>query len=54
MLDAISGIPLVALDIYQHSYHMDYGTAAARYVGAFMRNLDLEVVDQRYRQAIGV
>ena len=47
-----AGIPLLALDMYEHSYHMDYGAAAARYVDAFMRNVDWEEVDRRYRRAI--
>ncbi|TIX49559.1 superoxide dismutase [Alteraurantiacibacter aquimixticola] len=52
MHGAVSGAPLIALDMYEHSYHMDYGTAAARYVDAFMANLDWEVVDARYRAAL--
>jgi Fe-Mn family superoxide dismutase len=40
MHGAASAQPLVALDMYEHSYHLDYGTAAARYVDAFMANLD--------------
>lgn len=31
--------PLLALDMYEHSYHMDYGAKAAAYVDAFMANL---------------
>lgn len=31
--------PLIALDMYEHSYHMDYGAKAAAYVDAFMNNL---------------
>ena len=31
--------PLVALDMYEHSYHMDFGAKAGAYVDAFMRNL---------------
>ena len=46
------GAPLIALDMYEHSYHVDYGTQAARYVDAFMANLDWEVVDARYRAAL--
>ncbi len=30
------GRPIIALDMYEHAYHMDYGAAAARYVDAFM------------------
>jgi Fe-Mn family superoxide dismutase len=48
----ITGVPLIALDMYEHSYHMDYGTQAAKYVDAFMANLDWEVVDARYRAAL--
>lgn len=47
----ISAVPLVALDMYEHSYHMDFGTAAARYVDAFFGNLDWQVIDERYRLA---
>ncbi|HCF0298103.1 TPA: Fe-Mn family superoxide dismutase [Pseudomonas aeruginosa] len=31
--------PLIALDMYEHSYHMDFGAKAAAYVDAFMQNL---------------
>jgi Fe-Mn family superoxide dismutase len=48
MHGAIAGVPLVALDMYEHSYHMDYGTAAAKYVDAFMRNVNWEEVDRRF------
>lgn len=51
MEGAVTGAPLIALDMYEHSYHMDYGTAAARYIDAFMANLDWEVIDARYRVA---
>jgi Fe-Mn family superoxide dismutase len=51
MHNAATGMPLIALDMYEHSYHMDYGTAAAKYVDAFMANLDWEVIDARYRAA---
>ena len=30
---------------------MEYGAAAAKYVDAFIANLDWEVVDARYRAA---
>ncbi len=34
------GRPILALDMYEHSYHMDYGAAAAKYVDAFMGNIN--------------
>ncbi len=33
------GTPILALDMYEHSYHIDYGAAAAKYVDAFMLNV---------------
>jgi superoxide dismutase, Fe-Mn family len=51
MHGAIAGVPLLALDMYEHSFHMDYGAAAAKYVDAFFRNIDWETVEQRYAQA---
>ncbi len=34
------GTPILALDMYEHSYHLDYGAAAAKYVDAFMENIN--------------
>lgn len=44
--------PLLVLDMYEHSFHMDYGAAAAKYVDAFLYNVDWEAVDRRYRDAL--
>jgi superoxide dismutase, Fe-Mn family len=30
------GLPILALDMYEHSYHIDYGAKAATYVDTFM------------------
>ena len=49
MHSAVNGAPLLALDMYEHAFHMDYGSAAAKYVDAFMANLDWEAIDRRYR-----
>jgi Fe-Mn family superoxide dismutase len=31
------GTPVLALDMYEHAYQMDYGARAAAYVDAFMQ-----------------
>ena len=36
--------PLVALDVYEHAYFMDYQTDRASYIEAFLANLDWGVV----------
>jgi Fe-Mn family superoxide dismutase len=30
------GTPILALDMYEHSYHIDFGAKAASYVDTFM------------------
>jgi Fe-Mn family superoxide dismutase len=37
--------PIVALDVYEHAYFLDYQTDRGAYIDAFMRNLDWTVVD---------
>ena len=34
------GSPILALDMYEHSYQLDYGASAERYVDAFMDNIN--------------
>ena len=46
------GVPILALDMYEHAYHMDYGAAAGAYVDAFMGNIDWAAVYGRYQRAV--
>ena len=49
---AVAGAtPMLALDMYEHSYHMDYGAKAAAYVDAFMENINWTNVGRLYAQA---
>jgi len=36
--------PLVALDVYEHAYFLDYQTDRASYIDAFFANLDWDVI----------
>jgi Fe-Mn family superoxide dismutase len=45
------GAPILALDMYEHAYHMDFGAKAASYVDAVMANLHWERIAARYRRA---
>ena len=38
--------PLVALDVYEHAYFMDFQTDRAAYIDAFFGNLDWDVVNE--------
>ncbi len=37
--------PLVALDVYEHAYFMDYGVSRADYIKAFFKNLNWEPIE---------
>ncbi len=45
------GQPPLVLDIYEHSYQMDYGAAAAKYIDAFFRNINWDEVNRRLERA---
>ena len=45
--------PILALDMYEHAYHLDFGAKAAAYVDRVMTNLNWERIGARYRLAIG-
>lgn len=46
------GVPVLALDMYEHAYHLDHGAAAGTYVEAFMAHIDWAAVYGRYQQAV--
>ena len=45
--------PILALDMYEHAYHLDFGAKASAYVDQLMANLNWERIGARYRLAIG-
>jgi Fe-Mn family superoxide dismutase len=44
------GAPLLVLDMYEHAYQTDYGAAAAKYIDAFMQNVDWQEVNRRFER----
>jgi Fe-Mn family superoxide dismutase len=42
------GCPILALDMYEHSYHIDYGARAAAYVDAFMAVINWTNIGHAY------
>jgi len=39
--------PLLAIDVFEHAYLIDYGTKRADYIDAFMKVIDWKVVEKR-------
>lgn len=46
-----TSVPLLVLDMYEHSYHLDFGAAAARYIDAFFANIRWDEVNARLERA---
>jgi Fe-Mn family superoxide dismutase len=52
---AVAGaIPVLALDMYEHAYHIDFGANARAYIDAYMRNIDWRAVQARFEDACAV
>src|SRR5262249_28640500 len=49
-----SGVPILALDMYEHAYHMDFGANAKAYVDTYLRNVDWPALELRYADAAKV
>jgi superoxide dismutase, Fe-Mn family len=47
------GTPVLAIDMYEHAYHLDFGAQAEAYVDQVMANLNWERIGARYHRAIG-
>jgi len=44
-----AGTPILVLDMFEHAYAIDYGSAHAKYIDAFFANVDWDVLDQRWQ-----
>jgi Fe-Mn family superoxide dismutase len=49
-MNLAGGRPILALDMYEHAYHMDYGARAAAYVDAFMQVIHWDNATIRYEK----
>jgi Fe-Mn family superoxide dismutase len=47
------GTPILALDMYEHSYHMDFGAKAAGYVDTFMEVIRWENAERHFKALSG-
>jgi Fe-Mn family superoxide dismutase len=46
-----ASVPLLVLDLYEHSYQIDFGAGVARYVDAFFANANWDEVNRRLERA---
>ena len=48
------GIPILAIDMYEHAYQSEFGANATAYIAAFMRNIEWTTTQARYQDAAKV
>lgn len=44
--------PILALDVYEHAYYLDFGTARAQYIDAFLKVIDWGAVNRRLQRLL--
>jgi len=49
-----SSVPLLVMDMYEHSYQMDFGAAVPRYIDAFFANVRWDEVNARFERGLRV
>ena len=43
----IATLPILVMDMYEHSYQIDYGAQAAKYIDSFFKNINWDEVQSR-------
>ncbi|MBA8906084.1 Fe-Mn family superoxide dismutase [Aminobacter ciceronei] len=46
-------VPIMALDMYEHAYAIDFGAKVGAYVDAFMNNIHWERIGERFQRVAG-
>lgn len=42
-----NAVPILAMDVYEHAYYLDFATARAGYIDAFVQVIDWDAVNRR-------
>jgi superoxide dismutase, Fe-Mn family len=52
-MNLAGGTPIMAMDMYEHAYAIDYGSKAGAYVDAFMATVNWSAADARFAKIAG-
>jgi Fe-Mn family superoxide dismutase len=47
-----NAVPILALDVYEHAYFIDYGTNRSGYIDSFFKNINWEAVGQKFEKIL--
>ncbi len=51
-LGMVLTVPLIVLDVYEHAYYIDQRNKRPPYIDAFFKNLNWDVINERFEKAI--
>jgi superoxide dismutase, Fe-Mn family len=47
-------VPILALDMYEHAYHIDFGANTGAYIDAFMGNMNWDHIADRFKRTSAI
>lgn len=47
-----NAVPVIALDVYEHAYYIDYGTNRGNYIETYFKNINWEAIGQNFERAL--
>ncbi|HEV09480.1 MAG: superoxide dismutase [Sulfurihydrogenibium sp.] len=48
----VYSVPLIVLDVYEHAYYVDQKNKRPPYIDAFFKNLNWDVINERFNRAV--
>jgi len=45
-------VPILALDLWEHAYYLDYGPDREKYIEAFFKNINWERINEKFKELI--
>ncbi len=48
-----NAVPVIGLDVYEHAYYIDFGSARAGYIDAYFKNLNWAAIGENLERARG-
>jgi len=48
----LAGTPILALDMFEHAYYLDYKNDKTEYIRRFINHIDGQEISMRYQKAL--